>query len=85
MEDIADARMGTGSGLNAAGQLTPAPRLTKLMSRNKNPYAGRLYRAGEKLAGMTVAHSGLGLARGDLGRRAGLAGREPRFLNEAAP
>ncbi|EIW67673.1 hypothetical protein TREMEDRAFT_64268 [Tremella mesenterica DSM 1558] len=50
-------------------------------SRTKNPYVGRSYRAGEKMAGMPVHHTGLGLARGDLTRRL-REGREPRFLRE---
>jgi len=49
-----------------------------------NPYIGRRYQAGEKLPGMIPTLTGLGLARGDLGRRMRGEQRDitPRFLGE---
>ncbi|GFZ44989.1 hypothetical protein JCM24511_02715 [Saitozyma sp. JCM 24511] len=53
--------------------------------RVEKPFEGRRHLAGERMAGMSVAHTGLGLARGALGRRtAAGADRTPRFLGEAA-
>jgi hypothetical protein len=48
------------------------------------PYVGRRYQAGEKLPGMIPTLTGLGLARGDLGRRGRGEVRDitPRYLGE---
>lgn len=50
------------------------------------PFVGRRYLAGEKLPGMIPTQTGLGLARGDLGRRFRGETRDitPRFLGERA-
>jgi hypothetical protein len=52
--------------------------------RTAKPYVGRRYLAGEKLPGMIPTQTGLGLARGDLGKRIRGEQRDvtPRFLSE---
>jgi len=54
------------------------------IARSPNLYTGRRYMAGEKLAGMVPTYTGLGLARGDLGRRKRGEMRDlsPRFPGE---
>jgi hypothetical protein len=48
------------------------------------PFVGRRYQAGEKLPGMVSTLTGLGLARGDLGRRSRGEVRDltPRYIGE---
>ncbi|EJT48671.1 hypothetical protein A1Q1_02308 [Trichosporon asahii var. asahii CBS 2479] len=46
------------------------------------PMEGRRALAGERLSGMSISHSGLGLARGALNRRRPNADRSPRFITE---
>ncbi|WWD18644.1 ribosomal protein L17 [Kwoniella shandongensis] len=49
------------------------------------PKRGRPLHAGERLSGMSIANTGLGLARGALGRQGrgrGEADRTPRFFNQ---
>lgn len=50
----------------------------------EKPFVGRRYQAGEKLPGMSTTFIGLGLARGDLGRRGRGEIRDstPRYLGE---
>ena len=58
-----------------------------LIYSTPTPHQGRRYVAGERMSGMAVAHTGLGLARGQLGRRErwDTLDRSPRFINEQAP
>lgn len=46
------------------------------------PAEGRRWLAGERLPGMSTTHTGLGLARGALGRRRPNADRTPLFAAE---
>ncbi|TXT16013.1 hypothetical protein VHUM_00516 [Vanrija humicola] len=46
------------------------------------PLKGRRVLAGERYPGMSVANTGLGLARGALGRRAGKRSTKPLFVSE---
>ncbi|KAL7423052.1 54S ribosomal protein L8, mitochondrial [Cryptotrichosporon argae] len=70
----------------AIGQRRPAPTDGLANFRKPTqvgvPTLGRATRAGDRLPGMSVAHTGLGLARGVLGR-AGVRA-VPRFLGEHA-
>ncbi|ORY25950.1 ribosomal protein L17 [Naematelia encephala] len=54
-------------------------------SKESNPYVGKRHMAGERMSGMDVRHTGLGLARGDLGKifNNRPKDRRPRFLSEA--
>ena len=53
-----------------------------------SPMIGRRHLAGERMSGMAVAHTGLGLARGEMGGkhwRKPKLDQTPRFVGEDRP